>query len=371
MRRPTLRSKLTWLYAALFLASGLLLLLIINAGVRSTGSVEVVGHPDHPIPEPPAIARIDPLITQHETDLRHLATFSAIALLIMLVLSFAVGRFTANRALRPLREITATARDISATNLHARLNVDGPRDEITELGSTLDDLFSRLEASFESQRHFVANASHELRTPLTAERTLLQVALADPDASAESLRSTCEAVLALGDHQERLIDALLTLATSERGIERRETFDLEDIAEPAVASRSSLATERGVQVEASLHAAPVRGDRSLVESLIANLLDNSLRHNVVGGRVELSTSTVAGRGTFAIRNTGPVVPPDEVDRLFQPFQRLGGERVDQGDGNGLGLAIVSAIADVHGATLVSRARPDGGLDIEVAFPPSG
>ena len=140
------------------------------------------------------------------------------------------GWLIAGRLLRPLRTITATARDISASNLNRRLSLDGRDDEFAELGETLDDLFGRLEASFESQRHFVANASHELRTPLTAERTLLQVALADPDATAPTLRAACEQVLALGDQQERLIEALLTLATSEGGIEQWEPFDLAAVA---------------------------------------------------------------------------------------------------------------------------------------------
>ena len=243
------------------------------------------------------------------------------------MVSFGLGWLIAGRLLRPLRLITATAREISATNLHRRLGLGRGQDEFRELGETLDDLFGRLEASFESQRHFVANASHELRTPLTAERTVLQVALADPGAGAGALRSACEEVLALGEQQERLIDALLTLASGEQGIERPEPFDLADVAGKVIAGRRAEAERRGLRLTASLAAAPASGDPSLAGSLVANLVDNALRHNMPGGWISVATSAAAGRATVSVRNTGPVIPPGEVGRLFQPFQRLGAERV--------------------------------------------
>jgi signal transduction histidine kinase len=277
------------------------------------------------------------------------------------VVSVFVGWVVSGRFLRPLRTMTATARDISASNLHRRLGPTGRNDELTVLAATLDDLFTRLEAAFEAQRRFVANASHELRTPLTAERTLLQVALADPDD--EALRAACRDVLALGRDQERLIDALLTLASSEQGIERREPFDLAAVASGVLRTRSS----RDPRVVAALSAAPATGDPRLVESLVANLVDNALRHNVPGGTVEVATAAFDGRARIAVRNTGPVVPPDQVDRLFEPFQRLGGQRLRHTDGHGLGLAIVRAIATAHGASLTARARPAGGLEVEVIF----
>ena len=254
--------------------------------------------------------------------------------------------------------------------MHRRLSLSGRDDEFKELGETLNDLFGRLDASFESQRHLVANASHELRTPLTAERTLLQVALADPDATAETLRSTCQEVLALGYQQERLIEALLTLATGERGIEQREPFDLAEIAEKVLLVRRQDAEQRGIHVDATLTAAPAAGDQSLAESLVANLVDNALRHNVAGGRAEISTTTTTGRATISVSNTGTVIPPDEVGRLFQPFQQLGTERIRHAGGHGPGLAIVHAIASAHRATVTARARADGGLDVDVIFPVS-
>jgi len=278
------------------------------------------------------------------------------------------GWLIAGRVLRPLRTMTATARDISARNLHQRLAITGPDDEIRQLGQTLDGLFERLEASFQAQRNFVANASHELRTPVSAEKTVLQVALADPQATNAALRSACEKALRWNAQQERLIDSLLTLASTERGIESWEPFDLAGIVARAIRDAREDAERRDISIDADHSAAPTVGDPALVESLITNLVSNAIRHNVDGGRVEVSTAVIDAHAVLKVRNTGPLIPPDEVDRLFQPFQRLGTQRLRQGDGHGLGLAIARAIVNVHNAQLTANARPQGGLDISVSFP---
>jgi signal transduction histidine kinase len=287
---------------------------------------------------------------------------------VMAVLALGVGWLIAGRVLRPLRTMTAAARDISATNLSRRLAVDGPDDEFRQLGDTLDSLFGRLEASFQTQRHFVANASHELRTPLTAEKAVLQVALADPQASTATLRSACEKALQWNDRQERLIDSLLTLASSEREIERWEPLDLADSAGKAILSCQKEAERRDIRIDATLASAPVTGDPALAESLIANLVGNAIQHNMDGGIVAITTGITDGLAVITVSNTGPLVPAEEVDRLFQPFQRLGSQRLRQPSGHGLGLAIVSAIVSVHGATLTASPRPAGGLDISISFP---
>ncbi len=354
MFRLTLRLKLALMYAAVFFITGLLVVAIPFLGVQQTvpaGSGQ-----------PPQEA------TPHVFGIQQQFAIQMLGVVLLAVVSFGLGWLIAGRLLRPLRAITATAQDISATNLHRRLDLSDRHDEFGELGDTLDGLFERLEASFESQRHFVANASHELRTPLAAERTLLQVALADPAASAGTLRTACEQVLALGRQQERLIEALLTLASGERGIEQPEPFDLADLTDKVVASRREEADRRDVRVDARLDAAPAAGDPSLAESLLANLVGNAVRHNVAGGWVEVRTGLTGGRAVVSVRNSGPVIPPEEVGRLFQPFQRLGRERVQHSDRHGLGLAIVQAIATAHGAVLAVTARPEGGLDIEVCFP---
>jgi signal transduction histidine kinase len=291
---------------------------------------------------------------------------------LMVALALGGGWLLAGRMLRPLRTITSSARAISASNLNQRLPIDGPADEFTELGGTLNDLFGRLEASFEAQRRFVANASHELRTPLAAGRTVLQVALADPASEPQALRSACQEAIDLGDQQDRLIDALLTLATSERGIEEWQPFDLAEIASKVILDRRDEVDRLSVRVGTALSAAPATGDARLAESLVANLVDNALRHNLPGGEMDIATAIVDGRAVLSVTNTGRPIPPGDVDRLFQPFQRLGSDRVRPTSaarpGHGLGLAIVRAIAGAHDATITAHARPGGGLEIEVAFP---
>lgn len=356
MRRPrfTLRAQLTLLYAVPFLVTGAALVSVQVLQSRSTSPAypqQSGGPSGHP-----------------ERDVHGLLTVSAAGLAVMALISLVLGWVIAGRFLRPLRTITATARDISASNLDRRLDLRRRDDEFTELAQTLDDLFARLQASFDSQRHFVANASHELRTPLTAERTLLQVTLAEPDASAAALRATCEEVLALGEQQERLIDALLTLASSERGIERREAFDLAGITAKVLTDREGEARRRDIRVKSALGPAAAAGDPSLVESMVANLIDNALRHNLPDGHIDITTATVGGTSYLTMTNTGERIPPTELDRLFQPFQQLGRERIRHREGHGLGLAIVRAIADAHSATLTPHAPPEGGLRITVGFP---
>jgi signal transduction histidine kinase len=347
MMPGSLRTRLTLLYAGLFLVMAVVMLAVPLLSVSETTEVgssapPVVRHPGWPL-------------------IPHLSVL-LISLAVAVAVSLWLGWLFSGRLLRPLRAIVATARDISATNLSRRLRTSRRDDEFSQLGQTLNDLFARLEASFESQRHFVANAAHELRTPLTAERTVLQVALGDPDASATTLRAACDEVLRLGEQQEKLIDALLTLASSERGISHAKPFDLADVARAAI---------RDTKIAARLGPAPAEGDPRLAESLAANLAGNAIRHNVPGGWAEIETGTAAGRAFLRVRNTGPVIPPAEVGRLFQPFQRLGGERVrrDRDSGYGLGLAIVRAIAAAHAARISASPRPGGGLDITVIFPP--
>lgn len=338
---------------------------------HSSGVSGLAGPGDHPLTAQQAqdvANRLQPQLTFLRNDeLNHLLLFSAVALGFMALLSMGLGWIAAGRALRPLRAITSAARDISATNLNARLALDGPDDELKDLARTFNDLLARLEASFEAQRRFVANASHELRTPLARQRTLAQVAITDPDATAESLRHAHERVLASGAQQERLIEALLTLARSEAGLQRHEAVELSEVATRVLNSPPPELDRLGLDVDRRLMPVRVPGDPRLLERLVANLFDNAVRHNVAGGRVEVATGWRDGEASLSVTNTGPVVPPSEVERLFQPFQRLELERTSHGDGVGLGLSIVQAIADAHGATVHARARAGGGLAVEVRF----
>jgi len=376
----TIRLRLTLFYSGLFLVSAAALLAITYLLVRFTFHAASLhtysatkprprsGPPLAHLPSPASLQA--QAARQRNADLNQLLKVSGAALVLMALASVALGWLVARRVLRPLRTITAAARDVSSASLHRRLALAGPRDELKELADTFDGLLGRLERSFQSQRQFVANASHELRTPLTLERALLEAALTEPEPTAESFRTTCERLLAATTQQDRLIEALLPLATSERGIDRWDPMDLAVLAEQVLTSRRSGAERLGVRVEATLAPALASGDPDLAERLVANLIDNALRYNIPGGWAGLVTGTDAGQATVKVSNTGPAVPAEELQELFQPFRRLGNGRTRHRDGHGLGLSIVSAIATAHRAALDARARPGGGLDVEVRFPPA-
>jgi signal transduction histidine kinase len=389
--RRTIRLRLALLYGGVFFVSGAVLLALVYGAVanthraysqvlpaplihsRSSQAVQpgIEGVKPVPPPLPPGIKGVKLSVVdsnQRLADLQVLAIVSVIALAVMAAVSMGLGWLIAGRVLRPLRTITSAARDISATNLHQRLALGGPDDEFKELGDTFDGLLGRLEQSFQSQRQFVANASHELRTPLARLKTLAQVALSDPDASVESLRGAHERVLAAEQQLERLIGALLNLASSERNLEHREPVELMAVSEAAIAARRQEIEQRDLRLTTTLYGARVEGNRQLLEQLVANLLDNAIEHNVIGGRVEVRTTTMKGQAILSVTNDGPAIGAEELDRLQQPFQRLEAARTSHGDGHGLGLSIVHAIATAHGATVLTRAQPDGGLEMEVRFP---
>jgi signal transduction histidine kinase len=303
-------------------------------------------------------------------DGHQLLIASGITLAVIAVAAAAIGWLIAGRVLGPLRTITAAARRISASSLHERLGLHGPDDELKELADTLDSLFARLEASFDAQRRFAASASHELRTPLTRERTLLQVTLADPAATAGTWQAVSRELLASNAEQERLIESLLTLASSEAGPGQREPLDLAAITGAALAVSRPGISRLGLNVHADLQPAILDGDRLLVQHLVTNLIDNAVRHNIDGGDVQITTGTTSGHAVLSVTNSGQVIPPAEVDRLFQPFERVGPRPARRdGRGHGLGLSIVRAIATAHDATIGARARPGGGLVVDVTFIP--
>jgi signal transduction histidine kinase len=388
---PTIRLRLTLVYGGLFLCSAAALLAItyvlvhhqytgsffISSGhqaavqFQSSGNIDAKPVPGFEVPiGPNAIAgsrKVAIAAAQGQSDaaLHKLFVDSAAALAVMAVLSLWLGWVIAGRALRPIRTITETARDISASSLHRRLALEGPDDELKQLGNTVDGLLARLEISFEAQRQFVANASHELRTPLTLERTLLEVALSDPNASIDSYRRTCEQLLAVGEQQERLIEALLTLSRGQRGLDSRQPVDLAAITATAAAA----ADHDGLVLDTALLPAQTTGNPRLVERLVANLLSNAIHHNIDDGSVSITTETRDGHAVLTVSNTGPTIPASDLERIFQPFQRLDpGRANNNGNGLGLGLSIVQAIANAHGATITTDAQADGGLQIQISFP---
>ena len=388
----TVRLRLTLLYGALFLISGAVLLTITYLLVQHNGGSLVLvktptsGHApqvrvtgtgngtlEHLGAPPQFAAEAQQAQAQaahdHASELHQLLTQSGIALVFMTVVSIALGWLVAGRVLRPLRTITQTTRHISEDNLHQRLAIEGPRDELTDLADTVNGLLERLDTAFGAQRRFVANAAHELRTPLTLLHALLEEQLTDPNATLNSFRSTSRRLLTLGQDQERLLEALLTLASSERGLDNHEPFDLSVITDEILTARLPEIHQLALHIDAKIAPAPTIGDPALAQRLVANLIDNAIHHNTTGGQIEAQTGTRAGRAFISIANTGRQIPADELERLFEPFQRLGADRTNQGpDQHGLGLSIVRAIASAHHATLTARARPQGGLAIEVSFP---
>ncbi len=385
--RRTIRLRLALLYGGLFFISGAVLLGITFVGVaRTHGSYSRAvaapfgssqshaaepgeqGSEEASSSHPHEVRVFDS--GQHGADVRVLAIVSVVALAAMAAVSMGLGWLMAGRVLRPLTTITSAAREISATDLHRRLALAGPNDEFKELGDTFDGLLARLESSFRAQRQFVANASHELRTPLARLKTLAQVAIADPNASVGSLRAAHERVLASEQQLEALIDALLSLASGERGLHRHEAIDLAALTSALLTDRREEIERRGLRLRSTLGAADAEGDARLVERLIANLIDNAIRHNVAGGSIDVLTTSAAGVPVLSVTNDGPTIAEEDLERLRAPFERLGASRTGRGDRHGLGLSIVQAIAAAHEAQLEIRARPEGGLAVEVRFRPA-
>jgi len=382
--RRTARLRLTVLYGAAFVVCGAcgaavfavtyLLYGHLTPRVATNLTRDVHGHTTHvthtvPTVTNPASMTIQVAgLGQITLGRQQLLIASAVVLAVFVVAAATLGWLLAGRVLRPLSTITAAARRISASSLHERLALRGPDDELKELGDTLDNLFARLEASFAAQRRFAASASHELRTPLTRERTLLQVTLADPAATTATWQAVSRDLLASNAEQERLIEAMLTLASSEAGPGETEPLDLAAITSEALAAARPAISRLGLNVHADIQPAVFDGDPLLVQQLAANLIDNAVRHNIPGGDVQVATGTSHAGAILSVTSSGRVIPAAEVDRLFQPFQRLGPRPARRDGGHGLGLSIVRAIATAHAATITAQPRPGGGLAIDVTFP---
>jgi signal transduction histidine kinase len=315
----------------------------------------------------PAVIRVI-VGAQHAAEQHYYLVLSVLVVAILSLASVLIGWFVAGRVLRPLRTMTSAVRAISSSNLGLRIAPRGPDDELKDLGETFDDLLGRLERSFEAQRQFVANASHELRTPLARQRALVQYALGDPQPTLDTWRATFERVLVAEQQQERLLEALFTLARGERGLQRRMPVDLAEVAAGALRLRAQDIELRGLHVEAGLQHAVVQGEPDLLERLAANLVENAARYNVPNGDLEVTTEMRPGEAILRVTNTGPSIPPLGVDGLFEPFRRLQPDRTTREEGWGLGLSIVRAVAIAHDGSVRARAREAGGLEVEVSIP---
>jgi signal transduction histidine kinase len=385
--RLTIRVRLTLLYTALFVVCGGVVVVITyglvasNIGNRPTkqaSPVEFINAcklaQSDPSANPELRVKCEAAYqegldtgakTQRDALLSSLLSYSIGTLAAVALLSALAGWFAAGRALRPLHRITAAAREASEHNLGDRVALTGPRDELRELADTFDAMLERLQRAFEGQRRFIANAGHELRTPLTVVRTTVDVVLAKPEPTTAELLGMGRDVRAATCRAEALIEALLTLARNQAGLTVREPVDLATVTEDALDELDP----GPLTVRRMLEPAPAQGDPVLLERLVANLLDNAVRHNVDGGEIRVLTSTVDGRVTVQVASTGPVVPPDAVDGLFEPFRRLN-DRIGGGAGGGfgLGLAIVAAIAAVHDGAVHAEPVDGGGLRVTFTMP---
>jgi signal transduction histidine kinase len=388
-RRLTVRARLTLLNTGLFAVCGAILVAVSyilvaqvqapgqgpdRAGTTSTfggvpvnfvalcQSQRVSVHPDAGVrAKCNAALQLQGAQHQRNLTLSHLLQYSLITVAGVIALAAILGWIASGRALRPVRLITGAARAASEHNLSARVAPTGPSDELRELAETFDEMLARLQAAFEGQKRFIANASHELRTPLAVIRTTVDVVTGNPHSTPADLHDMAADIRAAVDHAEQLIGVLLTLARNERGLIVHEQLDLATVSEDVLDS-ADLGDRR---MHATLEPAVILGDPVLAEQLVRNLVDNAVRYNVTAGDIWLKTTTAAGHSRLTVANTGQVISRANADRIFQPFQRLT-ERTPK-DGFGLGLTIVASIAEIHGGTVTAQPRSDGGLSVAVTI----
>lgn len=368
--RPTVRARMTLVYSGMFLLAGLVLLgltyWLVSRRLPAvlTGVEQTTGGGD-----PPAVQETEVISDTWQDALSALITQGLIALAVTAGIALALGWLVTGRMLRPLQRVTDTAARVAAApaadpRLHERIPIAGPRDELRELSETFNRMLERIDGSFDGQRRFVANASHELRTPLTLTRALLETAVHRQGASEET-RQLGATLLEINAKHERLIDGLLLLTRSERELAERTYVDLADVVERVAATVS------GVEITVQAGEAPTLGDGVLLERLVENLVENAVRYNLAeGGWVRVASRTSGDLAVVEVANSGPVVLPHEVEALFEPFRRLGSERLAS-PGSGLGLSIVRTVARAHGGEVRAVPRPAGGLTVTVTLPSAG
>ena len=374
-----LRLRLTLLFGGLFVAAGSVLLWLTYLITAQAMNQQFVGQSKkfkgvlppggEPLPGP---AVVETTFQAEVADragsvLNEMMRYSALVLLLVGLVALALGYVVADRALRPLDRVTDTAQRLSESTLHERIGMRGPPDEVRRLADTFDAMLDRLHRVFDAQRRFIANASHELRTPLAINRTVLEVSLEEPAASAD-LKALARALLGTNARYERLIEGLLLLAQSEQEVTVRRSVDLEQVVRTVLEQIDLQSRKRPVTLHQDLRPVLIEGDPLFLERCVFNLLENAIKHNVRDGEVWLALRKERGGGVITVRNTGPVVPPYEVDDLFEPFSRMQADRVRSFKGAGLGLSIVRAIVHAHRGEVSAGAPEQGGLRITVWLP---
>ncbi|MEV6037046.1 HAMP domain-containing sensor histidine kinase [Nonomuraea sp. NPDC052116] len=374
-----LRLRLTLLYGGLFFVAGSILLWLtyLTTG-QALNQQFVTGFRKLQNPPPDVGATrpvVEDVIFQGDVEnragnvLSEVVRSSMLVMILVGVVALVLGYVVADRALRPLDRVTEAAQRLSESTLHERIGLQGPPDEVRRLADTFDAMLERLHRVFDAQRRFIANASHELRTPLAINRTVLEVSLEEPAAS-EDLKALARALLGTNARYERLIEGLLLLAQSEQELTVRKPVDLEQVVRTVLEQIDLQSRKRPVTLHQDLRPVLVEGDPLFLERCVFNLLENAIKHNVRDGEIWLALRRQGGDAVVTVRNTGPAVPPYEVDDLFEPFSRLHGDRVRSFKGAGLGLSIVRAIVRAHGGQVTAAARPEGGLSVTVRLPRS-
>jgi signal transduction histidine kinase len=378
MSRLSLRARFSLLYGGLFLLAGTILLLVnwllmmryLPDASAFVSTVDTGGASNTIVGSGPQSG--DPVLVNSISDyrssaVRTLIIMSGFALLLTGALAVLFGWLMAGRVLQPVHAITVTARRLEAGNLDRRINLDGPPGELKELADTFDSMLDRLATAFDSQRRFVANASHELRTPLAVQRTLVDVAMAEENPSPDLLRLGRHLLL-MNERSERIIEGLLVLARSDRGLAASTPVRLDEVVDLVLDSMSGLAADQ----EVTLHRAPaprtVLGDQVLLERLVTNLVHNAILYNEPGGTVGVRVGPGGSAPALVVENTGARVPAEFLPGLFEPFRRLGGERTAHTNGAGLGLSIVRSITTAHNGSVRAEPGPAGGLRVSVDLP---
>lgn len=367
----SVRTRLALTFGGLFLLAGVILLLVnftlVSQALPQSSSYasSVVGREEAGGGMTITYQEVDGAVAGYRASaLETVLWISGIALLLVGAMAAVLGWWMAGRVMHPVERITATARRLEAERLDRRINLEGPHDELKELADTFDGMLDRLAASFDSQRRFVANASHELRTPLAVQRTMVEVAMADPTASPDLMRLGTH-LLHTNERTERLIEGLLVLARSDRGLTGRQPVRLDHVVASVLGSTRKLADEAGVAVASRLAPRAVAGDPVLLERLITNLVQNGIHYNEPGGSLLVE---VGEWPALVVANTGPDVPPAAVAGLFEPFRRLDADRTAHRAGAGLGLSIVRSVAHAHDGEVTAVPNPGGGLRISLKLP---
>lgn len=367
MKRFSIRLRFTALYSGLFLITAAILLVTMNLLLQQNLHRQIAGIPaasagftERRIPPPGANLEIDAALRSlPRTLLAYQWLIASVMITVLTLISIVIGWWLAGRALRPVRQITETARRLSLSNLHERIALGGPKDELSELADTFDGMLARLEGSVDNQRRFVANAAHELRTPLAIQRAAIQIGLDNP--SPTTLARVRDELLEVNRRNELLINGLLLLAQADHGVEATELVALDVTVREAV--NETPTTDR-IVIRLNSEPTVVEGDPVLLHRLAANLLDNAVRYNRPDGLVDVQ---VTAAGALTVRNTGPEIPEHCINQLFEPFRRLHPARTGSSESAGLGLSIVASIARAHNADISARPNPGGGLELTVQF----